>query len=85
MMISSAPATATTAVARPKANCLIRTGFAPIRRNPSSSCATARIALPMKVFDRYAASEIVNSNATANATSCRIGIRMSPIRQALPI
>ena len=84
-MISSAPAIPSTAVAMPKANCLMRTGLAPISRNASSSCATARIARPMKVFDRYTASSTVSASATANATSCRIGIRNSPNRQDLPI
>jgi hypothetical protein len=74
-----------TAVAMPNAHCLTLTGLAPISRSASWSCATARIARPMNVFDRYSASKIVSAAATANATSSRTGIRISPIRQALPI
>ena len=83
--MSRAPAIPSTAVAMPNAHCLIRTGLAPISRSASWSCATARIARPMNVRDRYSANRIVIAEATANATSIRIGIRISPIRQALPI
>ena len=40
------------AVAMPKAQRLMRTGFAPIRRKAPSSCATALIARPVKVRER---------------------------------
>ena len=60
-MMSSAPAIPSTAVAMPNAHCLIRTGLAPISRSASWSCATARIARPMKVFDRYSVSRIVSA------------------------
>ena len=51
-----------TAVAMPNAHCLIRIGLAPISRSASWSCATARIARPMKVRDRYSVSRIVSAD-----------------------
>ena len=57
-MISKAPAIPSTAVAMPNAHCLTLIGLAPIKRSASWSCATARIARPMKVRDRYSVSRI---------------------------
>ena len=73
MMISSAPASAQVAVAMPKAQRLMRTGSAPISRSAPSSCATALIARPVKVRDRYSVSAAVSASATPNATSMRFG------------
>ena len=49
MMMSSEPAMAAVAVARPKASVLIRVGLTPIRRNATGSCETAWIARPVKL------------------------------------
>ena len=44
-----APATPAVAIERAKASSLTRTGFTPIRRSASWSCATASTARPKKV------------------------------------
>ena len=74
-MISIAPASALTAVAMPKAHCLMRTGFAPIRRSAGSSCATALIARPVKVFGEVERQRDGQDEATPKATSMRYGMR----------
>ena len=78
-IISSAPASAATAVAMPNAHCLIRTGLAPISRSAGSSCATALIARPVNVRDRYSVSNTVSVSAMPNATIRRMGMRMLPM------
>jgi hypothetical protein len=85
MMMSIAPASAVTAVAMPNAHCLMRTGSAPIRRSAPSSCATALIARPVKVFFRYSVSPAVSASAIPNATSMRSGTRISPIFRLWPM
>ncbi len=77
-MISSAPASAQVPVAMPNAHCLMRMGSAPISASAVWSCATALMARPVKVRDRYSDSPTVSSSATPNATSIRVGTRMSP-------
>ena len=69
----------------PNAHCLMRTGLAPIRRSAGSSCATALMARPVKVFEKYSVNTMVMATATANTTSVRCGMRISPKRRLLPM
>ena len=84
-MISRAPARAATAVAMPKAHCLMRTGLAPIRRKAGSSWATALMARPVKVLDKYSVSRTVRMIAMAKATTRRSGMRISAMVTLLPM
>src|SRR5438309_811958 len=57
MMMSSEPATAAVAVARPKASVLIRVGLTPIRRKATWSCENAWIALAVQEPGREGADD----------------------------
>jgi hypothetical protein len=84
-MISIAPARALTPVAMPNAHCLMRTGFAPMRRSAGSSCATALIARPVNVLDKYTVNDNVRTSAIPKATSMRYGMRYSPSERLVPM
>ena len=84
-MISKAPASAQVPVAMPNAHCLMRTGSAPISASAVWSWATALIARPVNVPERYSESPVISTSATPKATSIRMGMRTSPSATLLPM